>query len=133
MGSHWDFSFWTMISSFGMIGNIAASFYNYLISAYPLFILFCYVLVYILLFFYIFQLGRLVTNGQETDSSSTDRSDTNALRRRVNTQTKKSTPHRYQKGKYKNLKQGIRRGRHTPFRGKKHLIKEKLNTKGKET
>ena len=80
-----------------------------------------------------FQLGRLVTHGQETDSSSTDRSDTNALRRRVNTQTKKSTPHRYQKGKYKNLKQGIRSGRHTPFRGGKYVIKEKLNTKGNKT
>ena len=91
--------FWGMFSS---IPNIV-SVYNYLLATCPLCILLLYVLVYTLLAYYIGQLGSLLCS---TDSSSkyidefkpliyTDISDYDEGKKRVNRQTKKSTPPRF--------------------------------------
>ena len=114
MGSCSELMFWSMFSSFGMIGNISPYIYNYLIATHPLYVLFYHALVYILMSFYIFYLGQSVTDMNKKYSSSdkinkytnliyTDISDPNTDKERVNTQTKRSAPRWYQKGKYRRL------------------------------
>ena len=103
--------------------NIVSNIYNYFIACHPIAILSCCILAYFLLSIYIFNLGKVLSDTDKlnkgeaihvTTAPTTDwwleNNPCPKIQRR-DTQTKKTTPHRYQKGKYKNMLQGIRRGK----------------------
>lgn len=109
MGSCSEILFLAMFSSSGMAMNIVLSIYNYFVATHPLCILFCCVLGYILLSFYISCLGRLIKGidkpfnrpsdniDKYTNLIYTEIYDPNEEKEKVDTQTKKSTSLRFQK------------------------------------
>ena len=126
---------WSLISGLGQSINLMTIFYNYLIASHPTIVLCMYLFVYCCFTKYIFDLGGLLCNAAQyhlngvdfdaqpsyvpteekeevqgvqgglTGNNLRDLRPTHTIR----PQTKKSTSIRYQKGKYRNMEQGVRR------------------------
>ena len=106
--------FYAMCSVFGRSISIVTCFYNYLIAAHSYIVLSCYILVYAFLSAYIFKLGGMLINIKAMKKVNTQkkvltRGESNREVQRVNTQTRKSTPARFQKGKHNHIHQGVLR------------------------
>ena len=105
-----------MASVFGITMNIVTCFYNYLILTHPLIVLLCYVFAYIMLLFYVYKLGNMMANmnmievpPDEIKVLLPDDMLKHKRKMRTNTQTRKSSPIRFQKGKYRHIPQGVQR------------------------
>ena len=104
----------SLFNLFTMTMNIMTRCYNYSIVHHPIFLLFAYVFSYSLLTFCIYKLTTMLQSGQNTDgglpgSKSTKPGEPTSAKVRRNTQTRKTTLHRYQKGRYHYLPQGVTR------------------------
>ena len=98
--------------------NIVSTTYKYFIAYHPIVVLCCYIFAYFLLSTYIFNLGKVLMDMNEvikeetktitTDWWMQDKPAPETTRR--NTQTQKTTPHIYQKGRHKLNVQEVRRG-----------------------
>ena len=100
-----------MFSVFDITMNIVTFFYSYFTLTHPIIVLLCYLLAYILLLLYIYNLGDMLKKMNMIAVPPDDNNISQPKNKvRTNTQTHKSTPPRFQKGKYKHLKQRTRRG-----------------------
>ena len=113
---------WPLISGLGQSINLMTIFYNYLIASHPTIVLCMYLFVYCCFAKYIFDLGGLLCNAAEHHLDGVDFDPSYAPKEKekvqgvqggpthtIRPQTKKTTPIRYQKGKYRNMEQGVRR------------------------
>ena len=137
---------WSLFNCIGQSINLMTMFYHYLITSCPNIVLFFYLFLYCVSAKYIFDLGGLLNVLGEHDEENgigiartkpslvptEDKKvkkqskhlrrglseDVKNVSRRIYPQTKKSTPVRYQKGKYKHLVQGARRKLPKTIRGR---------------
>ena len=106
--------------------NIIKCIYNHFIVSHPIYVLCCYILAYILLSAYMFKLVGVLSNKDKMPKDPMDGEvlPTNWLEEgttrkhchpstRMSTQTRKSTPGRFQKGNYKHVRREVFRGSKT--------------------
>lgn len=119
--------FWAMYSVFGRSIYIVTCLYNYFIVSHLIYVLFYYILLFIFLSAYVFKLGRLLINIDKMSKNielegvlPTNWVEEVTIKEvpRVNTQTIKTTPVRFQQGKYNCIGQGIIRAKRSKWKGR---------------